>query len=396
MPVYSHSQLSAYEQCPLKYKFNYIDRIKRDTKGIEAFVGSMVHDTLQKCYDDARQAKVDTLDELLAYYQDQWQKNWNDSIIIVKREYSADDYRNRGADMIAKYYHRCAPFDSDITIATEMPVFLSLKDGRYKLRGFIDRLSRSGDIYRIHDYKTSSYLPSQSDADSDRQLALYQIGIAQKWPHMKNVDLIWHYLAFDEDIQSNRSQQSISTLIDDTTALIDKIEAEEEFAPCESTLCNWCEYQDLCPLRKHFVKVDELPPSQYLSETGVSLVNKYVDLKEKESDIKQQVEEIKQAIISYARENGLELVKGSDHKIRVKIENRLKFPGKSDAARTSLDELIKEAGIWDDLSHLDTAALNGVLKSGDIDNTLKQKIMDLVTVEESRAVYLSRLKEQEK
>ncbi len=396
MPVYSHSQLSTYEQCPLKYKFNYIDRIKRDTKGIEAFVGSMVHDTLQKCYDDAKQAKVNTLDELLAYYQDHWQKNWNDSIIIVKKEYSADDYRKRGADMIAKYYHRYAPFDSDITIATEMPVFLSLKDGRYKLRGFIDRLSRSGDVYRIHDYKTSSYLPSQSDADSDRQLALYQIGIAQKWPHMKNVDLIWHYLAFDEDILSNRSEQSVSTLIDDTTALIDKIEAEEEFEPCESTLCNWCEYQDLCPMRKHFVMVDELPPNQYLSETGVSLVNKYVDLKEKESDIKQQVEEIKQAIISYAKENGLELVKGSDYKIRIKIEDKLKFPGKSDASRIGLDQLIKEAGIWDDLSQLDTAALNRVMKSGDIDSGLKQKIMDLVTIEESRAIYPSKLKDQEK
>ena len=59
-------------------------------------------------------------------------------------------------------------------------------------------------------------------------------------------------------------------------------------------------------------------------------------------------------------------------------------------------QLIKEAGIWDDLSQLDTAALNRILKSDDLDSGLRQKIMDLVTIEESQAIYPSKLKEQEK
>ena len=28
MPIYSHSQLSTYEQCPLKYKLCYEDKIE--------------------------------------------------------------------------------------------------------------------------------------------------------------------------------------------------------------------------------------------------------------------------------------------------------------------------------------------------------------------------------
>ena len=43
--------------------------------------------------------------------------------------------------------------------------------------------------------------------------------------------------------------------------IIDRIEAEREFAPHESALCNWCPYWDLCPVKKHLVKVEGLPPT---------------------------------------------------------------------------------------------------------------------------------------
>lgn len=35
MPIYSHSQLITYEECPLKYKLCYRDKIKRDTDGMQ-------------------------------------------------------------------------------------------------------------------------------------------------------------------------------------------------------------------------------------------------------------------------------------------------------------------------------------------------------------------------
>jgi len=68
MPVYSHSQLNMYEECPLKYKLRYRDGIKRDIEGVEGFLGSWVHETLKKCYDDARLTKLNSLNDLLAYY----------------------------------------------------------------------------------------------------------------------------------------------------------------------------------------------------------------------------------------------------------------------------------------------------------------------------------------
>ena len=51
MTIYSHSRLSTFEQCPQKYEYRYIKRIPPDfDQSIEAFLGNMVHDTLEWIY----------------------------------------------------------------------------------------------------------------------------------------------------------------------------------------------------------------------------------------------------------------------------------------------------------------------------------------------------------
>jgi putative RecB family exonuclease len=398
MPIYSYSRIGAYEQCPLKYKLSYIDRIKRDTEGIEAFLGKMVHETLQKCYDDARYTKVNPLDDLLSYYDSVWQKNWHDSIAITREHLTRDHYHALGKRMIESYHRRHFPFDSDRTVATEMMVNFPLDDaGRYRLRGFIDRLSRTPEgVYRIHDYKTSAHLPTQEDADRDRQLALYQIGIQRKWPDTQDIQLIWHYLAFDRDLVSSRSPDALTRLTEDTMRAIDEIEAAERFPPRESALCNWCEYPDLCPQRKHLVAVEALPVNEYLSEPGVALVNRYAELKDQAGEIADETEKVKKALVDYARREGVEVVRGSDHKVRVKIDEKLKFPGKSDEGRSQLDTLIIGAEKWMDVSQLDTTALNRAVEEGLWDRDLVDQVMQYGRIDETSTVYLSKLKDEEK
>jgi len=74
MPVFSNSRLSTYEQCPLKYKYQYIDKIKVEEAAdtVEAFMGSRVHDALEKLYKDLKLQKLNSLDDLLAYFNSQW------------------------------------------------------------------------------------------------------------------------------------------------------------------------------------------------------------------------------------------------------------------------------------------------------------------------------------
>ncbi len=179
MPTYSHSQLSTYETCPHQYKLAYIDKIEVETEGIEAFMGSRVHDALEKLYRDLKVTKLNTLEELLSFYHQSWEKNWNDMIQIIRKEYSAEDYRRLGEKCITDYYKRYYPFDQGRTLGLEENIYFPLEEEKgYWIRGYIDRLTLvDSSILEIHDYKTSNRLPTQEDVDSDRQLAFYQMGV---------------------------------------------------------------------------------------------------------------------------------------------------------------------------------------------------------------------------
>jgi putative RecB family exonuclease len=270
LPVFSHSRLSSFEKCPLQYRFRYIDKIKRDTLGIEAFMGNRVHEVLEKLYRDLTMSKPGSLDDLLAFYRSAWDANFSDKVKIVKTEYTADHYRQVGERCIVNYYQRHEPFEDGVTLGLEERVQVALDDqSRYLIQGYIDRLARAGSgVLEIHDYKTSSSLPGAADLRKDRQLTLYRMAVAKRFPEAKEIRLIWHYLAFDQDLVSDRTPEEIEGHRRRTIELIDTVEAAKEFPPHESALCRWCEYRDICPVQKHLVKVESPPRKGSLKNEG--------------------------------------------------------------------------------------------------------------------------------
>lgn len=106
MIVYSHSRLSAFETCPLQYRLRYVDKIKiEESETIEAFMGSRVHETLEKLYKDLRLSKSDTPEELISFYDDVWLKNYSEDIRIVKEGYIPQNYKDTGTDASASIMH---------------------------------------------------------------------------------------------------------------------------------------------------------------------------------------------------------------------------------------------------------------------------------------------------
>jgi putative RecB family exonuclease len=259
MPGYSHSKLASYENCPRQYKLKYIDKIELPEagEGIEAFLGSRVHETLEKLHKELILTKLNSLDELLHYYEELWDKHWHENVAIVKRGYTKEHYFNAGREAISGYYKRYQPFNQSKTLSTEH--LLAFKIDDFSIRGFIDRVGYKGNgIYEIHDYKVSGYLPSQEKLDSDRQLALYQIGIKEQFRDAADIRLIWHYLLFDKEITSTRTDAQLEDLKKEIVAQIHTIENDTRFEPKESALCDWCEYPEHCPAKKHEIKVEQL------------------------------------------------------------------------------------------------------------------------------------------
>ena len=401
MPNYSHSQLSTYETCPHQYKLAYIDKIEVETEGIEAFMGSRVHEALEKLYKDLKVTKLNSLEELLNFYNQSWDKNWNEMVQIVRKEYSAEHYRRLGERCITDYYKRYYPFNQGKTLGLEENIYFPLEEEKgYWIKGFIDRLALVDDsVLEIHDYKTSNRLPTKENVESDRQLAFYQMGVAEKWQGVREVKLIWHYLTFDTEIHSSRTTDQLHQLRQATLELIRRIETDKQFLPKDGPLCNWCDYQAFCPKRKHLIAVGSLPPNVYLNEEGVVLVNQYVELKEKKrlmnEGIDAELAKIEEALYAYAQREEIEAVFGSDHVAKIKIEAKEKYPLKGDPSRKVLDEIIKKAGKWMEVSDLNPWMLAKVIGRGGWPPSLANKIRTFSTTEESRSIAVSKLKERE-
>jgi len=403
MPTYSNSRLQTYENCPQQYKLRYIDKVELadELEGIEAFLGSRVHDVLEKLYKDLILTKLNSLDDLLSYYKNEWDKNWHENVVIVKKGFKKEHYKNTGIDAINNYYRRYSPFNQSKTLSTEQMISFKIED--YTLQGYIDRLGFANDgVYEIHDYKTSGFLPSQDKVDNDRQLALYQIGVKEKFRDAKDIRLIWHYLVFDKEITSSRSEAQLKDLRKQVISLIKAIEKDTAFKPAESILCDWCGFPEFCPAKKHEYKVKELPANKYLKETGVSLVNKFAsikakmkELKEQEAELEEQIALISEAAIEYAQKEGVSNITGSDFILKIIEEKDLNFPHSGEEGREELEEYVKKAGIWDDVSGLNIARLSKMIEDSELDSKIKNGLLKFAEEVEEVKVRLVKNREEE-
>jgi len=282
MATFSHSRLNTFETCKLQYKFAYIDRVKikrEDT--VETFLGSLVHEALEKLYRDIQFEKLLPLEDLLEFFDQEWTRHRNDTIVIVKKEYTPENYRMMGARYLRDYYRRHEPFREGNILGLETQNYLSLdEENRYKYHIRIDRLMDMGEgVYEVHDYKTNKKLPPQEELDKDRQLAMYSLWVRNQFKDFRKVRLVWHFLAVDKEMESERSAEELEQLRKEILEKIHEIESTGDFPATVSYLCDWCLYREVCPQWKHEAVLDTLPENEYLNDPGLKLVDEYVKVK---------------------------------------------------------------------------------------------------------------------
>lgn len=403
MAEYSISQLHQFEECARHYKFVYVDRIKRYEEGVEAFLGQRFHEAMEWLYRE-RAFRVVPLEELLGYYEKAWADNWKPEVKINKKERTADDYRLLGRRFIEDYYRRHHPFDEGRVLGLEKYIRFPLDDARrYKCKGIIDRLMLAPDgAFEIHDYKTSSGLPEQAEVDTDEQLALYQVGVQTLWPEAERVRLVWHYVAFDMEMRSARTPEALEKLKADLAGLIDRIEAEREFPPHESALCGWCPYWDLCPAKKHLFKLQELPQADWKEVPGVAIVDAYAEkwrmkkeleeqVKGPQAEIKRleaEIKDIRKVALDFARQEDVVVIAGTDARLRITSKVVESWPDEGTEKRQALEEELRAAGIWNDVSVLDIGALRKAVAGGKWPDDVLARMKEYRQAEESFTVTL--------
>lgn len=390
MTVYSHSRLATYEQCPLKFKLGYIDKAKPEfTNTAEAFLGSCCHDALEKLYNMTKFQKVMTLQELLDFF-DQCFSKWDD-VKIIREGTTKENYHAMGIKFLTDYHKRYHPFNHDRLISCEERVLLRFgDDNRYQVQGYIDRLSKTDDgTYYVIDYKTANSLPSQGKMDEDRQLALYSIAVKERFPEAKRIRLRWHYLAFDEVLESERDEEELEALKSQVMALIDEIESAKDFPPKQGPLCSWCEYRYMCPHFKHLYKIEKLVDNEFANEDGVVLVNKYMKLSEELKCLQEKVDRLKDAMFDYGAKEGMRVLYGNTDKVTLWSKDCVKLPAKRDPLFPELVKLLKSLGKFEDYATIDTWDLGKSIENGELDD-VKDMLAGFMRTEQVRRIYPSR------
>jgi len=393
MAVYSNSRLSCFEQCPQKFKFRYIDLIKPEIEEtVESFLGTRVHEALKKLYTDLKFQKMLSFNELLDFYNSEWGRNWNDSILIVKKGYSQENFRKMGERFLEDYYEKYKPFEQPRTMLLESEGTVEIdNEKKHRIHIRIDRLSSPEEgVYYIHDYKTSNSLPTQEYLDRDRQLAIYAYGVKKMYPDAQRIKLVWHYLAFDKEMQSERTDLQLEHLRKEIVKLIQHIESCTYFPSKESALCNWCEYRPECPNFKHLFEIEQKSLNEYLNDDGVKLVNMYATISEEMKKNEEKLEMIRQALLSFAKREKINIVYGSDVKASISSYPRLSFPKKEDFNREEFFEIIRKIGLWDELATVDVYELAKMINNGELHEDLVKLLSKFIKKSETNVVRLRR------
>jgi DNA helicase II / ATP-dependent DNA helicase PcrA len=231
----SYSQLDAYKNCPLKYKFRYIYDIPAPITHTLNF-GTSIHKTVNDFYENIKEGKLPSKELLKEIYSNSWIKDGYESLSHMNHS------KKKGWEMMERFY------ETEERSGFKTPAFLEkafhLKFGGLTFNGRIDRIDKLEDgTYEVIDYKTGRSKKNEN-LKKNLQLSLYALACRDyfKIPVSK---LSLYFIEDCSKISTVRSQEDLNGLDAELTGLIDEIK-NSSFPASPSYFCKSCEYRILC------------------------------------------------------------------------------------------------------------------------------------------------------
>ena len=263
----SASQLDTYDDCPLRYAYRYVLRV-RDEGGVRADLGTLVHEVLARFLDpETAGERPRTHETLMAMAEEMWRHD------IARYRPQVDEARRDFFVMLDMWWRfegqgELAPDVLDVERSFDIEVGdIGIGGGAHRLRGSIDRIDRverpdgtSG--LRIVDYKTGKREPRPGETDDNIQLAVYHLA-ATRDPrlavHGPVVALRLLFLrtmhAYDQEVTAGHAEATEQRVLD----VAGRIRAEE-LEPSVDATCRWCSFQRLCPIQPEGRQVESSWP----------------------------------------------------------------------------------------------------------------------------------------
>jgi putative RecB family exonuclease len=315
----SYSSYRTYQECPLRWKFLYIDRIPETPRGYFTF-GRVVHSVLeelvrplvvpsarrtgesesQRTLDDWQPSSRGTAgvpwmsrEEMLAFYDRSWSSEGYTSPEEEAR------YRATGKELLGRYYDRLAR-DRPRPVAVEE--HLEARWDGIPIHGYIDRIDRGpGGGLEILDYKTSRELSAADAKDSD-QLSIYQVLVESNYSEPVEGLTLYHLRSLTPLRVPPRDRASLTSLYDRMGVVSDGIRAQA-YEPTPGRHCSRCDFRSICPEFRTVPAGDE----QRLRE----LVDRFDRLRTEEHRIGTELRDAAEELHHAAEELGVHRLPGS-------------------------------------------------------------------------------------
>jgi putative RecB family exonuclease len=338
----SYSSMNTYELCPAKFKFQYEDRVPQGRSAALSF-GDSLHRALH-LFHNRPVPVAPSADELLEMLEACWV---SEGFVDASEERT---YVDHGRQVLAQY-HRENARDYRIPAALEFRFTIDVEG--VALSGVIDRMDRiPGGGYEIVDYKTNRRLPPQARIDQDLQLSIYHMAAREIWG-IEPERLTLYYLLPGQRMTTVRTARDMDELRRRIAIVAQRIEAGM-FEPRQNPLCDWCEYQPLCPLFRHRYEREQGDPAPRMTE----IVDEWITLKRKGREVYRRIDELTGLVNAFADEHGYRRLFGSDG---AAIDRRAQHVTAPIDARVR--EILEPLGLWEQVLSVDPGKLNALIES---------------------------------
>ncbi len=311
----SYSAISAYQSCPLQYRFRYVDRLPSKPSAALEF-GSALHKALHELY-----AKDRSLDDTRALLWRIWE-----STEVLKNETEPRYSLAAAVSTIENFYVENFKQDGKpFVIPHALEEWFEIGLDGHQLVGRIDRIDTLEDgNHEIIDYKTGKRLPSQADLDKDLQLSIYYWAAHDTMKDINPERLKLYFLRPDSNEQcvTSRVPDRIMETREIVYDVINRIEADkagDAFNPVKNPLCGWCDYQAECASHIASVKQEATDnPSLFDDEEENDIrevVDAYIEFKDEQDELKSRMSELEAMIEKHCVDNDVREVEGHKGKI---------------------------------------------------------------------------------
>ena len=337
--AFSYSKLSMYTECPLKYKFKYLDKIKEEPKSYFAF-GNSIHKALEFLH-AVSNPPFPSVEEVLESFKKQWGlKSWLEKGYKDPAKEEAD-FR-KGLEMLKAYY--AANKDSlKPPFLLEYSTDVEVDD--LKVRIIADRIEYlGGGEVEIIDYKTGKDVKRQPD-----QLYMYQ-KISELDPRLKEkiaerygqkVSLVkirqmlyYHVPTLKQYNFERADDKEIGAFWERVLGAAENIR-RMKFEPNPGEFqCHFCDFKNLCPVHEG----SRTPPALSASKGGQAdgaapgsdakveaLVDRYGHLKEEMDRLNAQLDEVARELGGMHTGEGKKELSGGTYSLELSRGENWKF-----------------------------------------------------------------------